>query len=108
MSYLYILATVFLAIAVGVMLGIAFFFVGIFIKKDWKDAATMAVWQPIPYMGYCADGPLSWWFYRKSIIGYDALFERNRLGLAWQKYWLNKAKVWSPVKLVKDGKEENR
>lgn len=105
MLYLYILALIFMALVVGVILGIVAAYTEILIKKDWKDAVALATWQPFPYIGYCDDGPLSKWFYRKTINGYDGLFERNKLGLAWQKYWLDKAKLWSPVRLVKDEKE---
>lgn len=52
----------------------------------------IATYQPIPHVGYCKSGPLSWWFYKKSLPGDCNLYESTWLGEKWSNFWWYLAK----------------
>lgn len=48
--------------------------------------ARIGLYQPKPYIGYCKDGSLSWWFYHR-VSGTEGCFERNILGRCWTSFF---------------------
>ena len=61
-------------------------------------SASLAIWQPWPWIGRTKHGPLSWWFYERTIKDYNRMYNRSKFGLWWANYWWGLAKKYHPKK----------